>query len=74
MIRSFEDDRARRRGDLEDPVLVGIKEVNHIAYANSVSSPITRCQGGRMKTKKKAKGDPQRSLSEEAAKLTKRVR
>ena len=47
MIRSFEDDRAGWRGDLEDPVLVAIKEVNHITYANVVSSPITCRQGSR---------------------------
>ena len=70
MICSFKDDRARWRGDLKDPVLVVIKEVNHISNANIVSSPNTCCQRSRKKTKK-AKGDPQWSLSEEAAKLAK---
>ena len=73
MICSFKDDRVRWRGDLKDPVLVVIKEVNHISNANIVSSPITCCQRSRRKAKK-SKGDPRRSRSEEAAKLAKRVR
>ena len=57
MIGSFEDDRARWMCDLKYPVLVVIKEVDHITHANIVSSPITSCQRSRKKTKK-IKGRP----------------
>ena len=46
------DDWARWRGDLEDPILVVVKEVDDITHANSVSSPIISCQASKRKAKK----------------------
>ena len=71
MIGTFKDNRAGWRCNFKHPVLVVIKEMDHVTHANIVSSPITGCQRSKGKTKK-SKGDPQRSLSQEAAKLSKR--